>query len=118
MPENLLPKVNRVELDRVSNLTQAGLAHSSSPVAAAGQSLTPGAVTMQADNSFKNKADVKQGKKDSNPQPNLSLKFKIDEKTKDVTILMIDRETHKVVRSIPPEEMSKMDPGELLELFT
>jgi hypothetical protein len=48
----------------------------------------------------------------------ISLKYQIDEKTQDVTLLILDRASRKVIRSIPPEDMTKMDPGELLELFT
>lgn len=55
----------------------------------------------------------------SSPQApsDVSLKFMVDEKTRDVTILILDRASHKVVRTIPPEEMSELDPGELLQLF-
>ena len=48
----------------------------------------------------------------------ISLRYQIDEKTQDVTLLILDRSSRKVIRSIPPEDMTKMDPGELLELFT
>jgi len=41
----------------------------------------------------------------------------IDAETKDVTILILDRASRKVVRTIPPEEMAELDPGELLQLF-
>jgi len=47
----------------------------------------------------------------------VSLKFQIDDQTNDVTILILDRSSRRVVRTIPPEEMNKMDPGELLQLF-
>jgi uncharacterized FlaG/YvyC family protein len=46
-----------------------------------------------------------------------SLKFQVDQKTNDVTILILDRDSRKVVRTIPPEDMNKMAPGELLQLF-
>jgi uncharacterized FlaG/YvyC family protein len=45
------------------------------------------------------------------------LKFQVDQKTNEVTVLILDRSTHKVVRTIPPEEMKNMDPGKLLQLF-
>ena len=47
----------------------------------------------------------------------LNLRFMVDSQTKDVTILVVDRSSKKVVRTIPPEEASKLDPGELLQLF-
>ena len=48
---------------------------------------------------------------------NFILRFRVDENTHDVTVLILDSVSKKVVRSIPPEEMGKMDPGELLQLF-
>ncbi len=47
----------------------------------------------------------------------ISLKFEIDPKTNDVIIMLVDRASRRVVRTIPPEEMSKLDPGELIEMF-
>jgi uncharacterized FlaG/YvyC family protein len=47
----------------------------------------------------------------------VSLEFKIDSESQDVTILILDRTSRKVVRTIPPEEMSNLDPGELVQLF-
>lgn len=52
-----------------------------------------------------------------NRAKDVSLKFRIDAKTNDVTILVLDRANQKVVRTIPPEELNKLDPGELLEMF-
>jgi len=54
--------------------------------------------------------------KTANPT-DITLKFKIDEKTQDVTILILNRSTRQLVRTIPPEEMNKIEPGDLLELF-
>ncbi len=47
----------------------------------------------------------------------VTIKFKIDEKTQDVTVYLLDRASRKVVRTIPPEEISRLNPGDLLELF-
>ncbi len=58
----------------------------------------------------------------NSPQPlvrdmaNVSLQFRVDAKTKDVTIFVIDRTSKKVLRSIPPGELSKMQAGDLLKL--
>jgi uncharacterized FlaG/YvyC family protein len=53
--------------------------------------------------------------------PNLlndvSLKFEIDSQTHEVTVLLLDRTSQRVVRTIPPEEISKLNPGDLLQLF-
>jgi uncharacterized FlaG/YvyC family protein len=114
MPDNLIPQVGRADNPLPVNPVQA----SQTQAASTRQALTPGAVTMQADTHGKDQAEVKKEKKFSSPHTDITLKFKIDEETNDVTILMLDRETRKVVRTIPPEEMTKLDPGQLLELFT
>jgi uncharacterized FlaG/YvyC family protein len=48
---------------------------------------------------------------------NVFLKFKVDEDTRNITVYVIDRETKRVLRSIPPEEMNKLQTGDLLELI-
>jgi len=50
-------------------------------------------------------------------QMNVQLKFKVDSETNDVTILILDRDSHRVIRTIPAEEISKLKEGELVELF-
>lgn len=45
------------------------------------------------------------------------LKFQVNEKTNDVTVYVVDRATRKVVRAIPPEELNKLQVGDLLELL-
>jgi uncharacterized FlaG/YvyC family protein len=45
------------------------------------------------------------------------LRFKVDEGTSNITVYVIDRESKRVLRSIPPEEMNKLQAGDLLELF-
>jgi hypothetical protein len=49
--------------------------------------------------------------------PNVSLHFKIDASTNEVTVLILDKGTREVIRTIPPDELSKLRQGELLELF-
>ena len=48
---------------------------------------------------------------------NIRLQFKIDPKTNDVTVLMVDVNARKVVRSIPAEELQQLDQGELVQLL-
>jgi uncharacterized FlaG/YvyC family protein len=59
------------------------------------------------------------GKMSSNPDAfnNVRLHFRVDPKTHEVTVLMVDKATHRVVRSIPPEELGKLKEGDLVELF-
>jgi len=50
--------------------------------------------------------------------PEISLRFRVDAETQEVTLLILDKNTRELIRSIPPEEMKNIGPGELLELFT
>jgi len=45
------------------------------------------------------------------------LRFKVDEKTQDITIYILDRTTREVVRTIPSEELAKLKAGDLVSLF-
>lgn len=46
----------------------------------------------------------------------VSLQFRVDDQTKDVTIFVVDRKSKKVLRSIPASEMAKLQAGDLLKL--
>jgi FlaG protein len=56
-------------------------------------------------------------KKSQGQMSDVSLRFKIDDQTHDLTILILDRASRKVVRTIPPDEIQNLKPGDLLELF-
>ncbi len=62
-------------------------------------------------------------KKAENPKqsPVLSsevrLKFIVDENTHAITILVVDRASKKVIRSIPPEEMGQFQQGDIFDYF-
>ncbi|NPV87549.1 MAG: hypothetical protein HPY45_16250 [Anaerolineae bacterium] len=43
-----------------------------------------------------------------------SLKFRVDAEKHEVTILIVDRATDKVIATIPPEAIKDLPPGELL----
>ena len=75
------------------------------------------AAAVRAETGFPSRVEARTERKEPVSLTDCDLKFKIDAKTNDITILIVDRVSRKVVRSIPPEEMSHMDPGELLELF-
>jgi uncharacterized FlaG/YvyC family protein len=48
---------------------------------------------------------------------NVFLKFKVDENSSNITVYVVDRETKRILRSIPPEDMNKLQTGDLLELI-
>ncbi len=73
--------------------------------------------TPQNEQGSKDAAGIKINGKGTRPLGDVTLRFEIDSQTHDVTILILDKSSRQVVRTIPPEEMARMDPGELLQLF-
>ncbi len=49
--------------------------------------------------------------------PDVGLRFLIDPTSKEVTLLLVDRTSHRVVRTIPPGELVKLKEGDLVDLF-
>jgi len=49
---------------------------------------------------------------------NVHLQFKIDPDTNDITVIVMDKESEQVIRTIPPEELSELVEGDLLEVLT
>lgn len=47
----------------------------------------------------------------------IRLHFKIDPKTNDVTVFMVDTVSRRVIRTIPPEELQKLNEGDLVEML-
>ena len=46
----------------------------------------------------------------------VSIHFRIDNETNELTVFVVDRKTKRVVRSIPASELHKLQAGELLKL--
>ena len=47
----------------------------------------------------------------------VTLRFKIDQDTHEVHVILVDKESGKVIRSIPPDELKLLQEGELVELY-
>ena len=47
---------------------------------------------------------------------NVSIHFRLDDKTNELTVFVVDRITKRVLRSIPASELQKLQAGELLKL--
>ncbi|MEI7846488.1 MAG: flagellar protein FlaG [Chloroflexota bacterium] len=45
------------------------------------------------------------------------LKFMVDKKTNDITVYVVDRASHRVMRSIPPTDVNNLKAGDLLKLL-
>ncbi len=46
----------------------------------------------------------------------VAVRFRVDRQTNNVTVFIVDRVSKRVLRSIPPEEVGKLQAGDLLEL--
>lgn len=47
---------------------------------------------------------------------NISVHFRINDDTNELTVFVVDRENKKVLRAIPSSEFSKLNAGDILEL--
>jgi uncharacterized FlaG/YvyC family protein len=47
----------------------------------------------------------------------IDVRFRIDQKTQDLTVFLLNRATREVIRTIPPGEQAKLTPGDLVNLF-
>lgn len=52
-----------------------------------------------------------------NGMADVFLRFRVDDETNEITVYVIDRASKRVLRTIPPEELSEMKVGELVELL-
>ncbi len=50
--------------------------------------------------------------------PDVRLHFRIDPQTNDVTVVIVDKVTERVVRTIPPDKLRELAQGGLVELLT
>jgi hypothetical protein len=46
----------------------------------------------------------------------VSLHFRVDDETREVTVFVVDRQSRRVLRSIPAAELARLQTGELLSL--
>ena len=112
MTENMISNVGNVPVDLGSRISKP----------ASGQVASPDTAVETVVRQEKKAAPQETRPETKSDKPvlnagDVSLEFKIDSESQDVTILILDRTSRKVVRTIPPEEMSNLDPGELVQLF-
>jgi uncharacterized FlaG/YvyC family protein len=125
MAENLLPTVGPVapvgdsgEAARAARL--AGEAPSVKFDTALSQAEAKSEIKAEANPENKAKeqaADMPKLVPSQESYHNVRLHFRVDPKTHEVTVLMVDKSSHRVIRSIPPEEIGKLNEGDLVELF-
>ena len=119
MSDNMISSMGKVELDRVLAQAPAQQEPVAQPAARQQAVDKVAAASAQAESKVQDRSSAEQkGAKAANSMTDVSLKFRVDAKTNEVSILILDRASRKVLRTIPPDEMNRMNPGELLELFT
>lgn len=64
----------------------------------------------------KSQAEAKDTAGEANSLANVSIHFRVDDKTNNVTVFLVDRKSKKVLRSIPASELQKLQIGDLLKL--
>jgi uncharacterized FlaG/YvyC family protein len=74
--------------------------------------------SVQSRSSAKNQVEPQTQNKSSRVASleNVSIHFRVDSKTNDVTVFLVDRKSRKVLRSIPADELQKLQIGDLLKL--
>jgi uncharacterized FlaG/YvyC family protein len=102
MTDNIVSTVGKVELDRSNRAKPADDVRAKEKDGGSSPAARYAASTVPASKGF---SDV-------------LLRFKVDPGTKEVTVMVVDKASRKVVRTIPPEELKTLNEGELFELFT
>lgn len=113
MSDNIISTASSVDLSVVASQAEVASyvkVSSSKPAKVEGKEVGQ-ATDTEAKSETDSKASV------SNPIANFSLEFQVDDTTNDVTIYVVDRASHEVVRTIPPEELNNLNPGDLLQMF-
>ncbi len=52
----------------------------------------------------------------SSDSSNVSIHFRVNDDTNELTVFVVDRENKKVLRTIPASEFSKLNAGDILQL--
>ena len=112
MADQGVTSISRIELD-LSGFTKAAQVGASKPSPEEGTSSTP----VGKPETSPKPTDPKPAEKPAAQVVDISLRFRVDPNTNDVTIFILNRSSRQVVRTIPPEEMASLSPGEILQLF-
>jgi uncharacterized FlaG/YvyC family protein len=80
------------------------------------QTETTGQVRSSSASQEKLQIKTKAEESQINGLDNVSIHFRVDDKTNNVTVFLVDRKSKKVLRSIPASELQKLQIGDLLKL--
>jgi uncharacterized FlaG/YvyC family protein len=104
MSDNTINPISSVRMDTVSAALPK--AQVSAPVTPKVEASEAEKLSSQAEN---------ESEQITNPS-NVSVHFRVNDDTNELTVFVVDRNSHRVLRSIPISEFYKMKAGELLKL--
>lgn len=106
-----VPKISSSEMERQVSVAAVAIQQ---------QQAAPVAQLQQPAKPVEQKAEEKKAegpKQSAVLTSEVRLKFIVNENTHDITILVVDRASKKVIRSIPPEEMGTFQQGDIFDYF-
>jgi uncharacterized FlaG/YvyC family protein len=110
----------KMSIEQVPKISSVDIGQASSAAGVIQQQAAPvKQVEVQA-KPVENKVEEKKPEPPKHPallSGDVSLRFLVDDDTHAITILVVDRESKKVIRSIPPEEMGSFQGGNLFDYF-
>ena len=102
----------------LSSLSNKEQDYGSGSVSRASQNQPPANVSKESSKTNQTK-DTPRVQNNSAGQPqDTFLRFKVDENTNDVTVYVLDRTSRQVLRTIPADQMNKLQAGDLLDLLS
>lgn len=104
MSENSITPIGNVRLDAAS------------PVLPKAQASAVGAPKTEPSEQGKLPAQLENEIEQANASSNVSVHFRVNDDTNELTVFVVDRNSHRVLRSIPISEFYKMQAGELVKL--
>ena len=105
-----VPKISSVDVERQAVNASIVIQQQTAPIKQPDQQAKP----VEQKNEEKKAESQKHNAAHSG---DISLRFLVDDDTHAITILVVDRASQKVIRSIPPEEMGKFQGGNLFDYF-
>ncbi len=108
MNQSTIKPIGGVQYSESNMLSKA---QSAAQAESAGQVRLPPAHQEKVHAEVKSKLDQQLGS-----LADISIHFRVDDKTDNVTVFLVDRKTKKVLRAIPSDELQKLQIADLLKL--
>lgn len=92
--------------------------YSTGSVSRAPQNQPPANVSKETSRANQAKATPQASYEPVGQPKDTCLRFKVDENTNDVTVYVLDRSSRQILRTIPADQMRKLQSGDLLDLLS